>query len=97
MDTLIKGIHYDVSETTEDFINKKLKKLAFAEADITKLEIIIKGEKSSFVLEANLHLRWKKHEYFSVKAKKLYPGLEILFDKLVYSVKKEKEKIVEHH
>ncbi len=97
MNTLIKGIHYEVSETTEEFIEKKLKKLSFAEKDIVELEIIVKGEKSSYVVEANLHYKWKKHEYFSVETKKLYPGIESLFDKLVYAVKKEKEKIVEHH
>lgn len=92
----IKGVHYDVSETTRDFFDKKLERFSFAKDHIIDLLFTITREKNAYKIEANVNLRWGTSSHVRVDAFELYKGIEILFDKLENKLRKEKEKIQEH-
>ena len=92
----IKGVHYDVSETTKDFLEKKIERFSFAQDYIMDLLFTITREKNAYKIEANVHFKWGAASHVRVDAFELYKGLEILFDKLENKLLKEKEKIQEH-
>jgi len=96
MDIEIKGVHYDVSDTTKDFINKKLKRIGYAKDLVTNLLFTIKKEKKSYKVESNLKFRWGQHAHLGTECIELYKGIEILVDKLEQKVTKEKARIQEH-
>ncbi len=92
----VKGIHYEVSETTKEHIAKKMKRLDFASDLVTDLAVSLIREKNLYKVEANTNFRWGTSAHLSVDAHELYKGIEILFDKLENKFRKEKEKIQEH-
>ena len=93
----LKGVHYHVSENTTDYIDKKMLRLDSVKENLETLHITITREKSMFKVEANFHFKWGAPSHIRVDSHELWPGIDILFDKLISKVKKEKEKIIEHH
>jgi putative sigma-54 modulation protein len=96
MNIEIKGIHYDISQTTEDFINKKLKRLDHVKDLMVDLLLTVTHEKKEFKVDATVNFRWGLSAHISVSSIDLYPGIENLIDKLDQKATKEKEKIQEH-
>ena len=92
----VKGIHYDVSDTTRDHIAKKMKRLEFASDLVTDLSFSLIREKHGYKVEANTNFRWGKASHVSVECHELYKGIELVMDKLEGKVHKEKEKIQSH-
>lgn len=94
MNLTIRGINYQPSDDTRDFIDKKLKKLAFADEYLHDLEIAITRESKGigYHLDAMLHFVWKKEKVVSQDCYELYEGIELLADKIQAAAKKEKEK-----
>jgi putative sigma-54 modulation protein len=97
MNMEIKGVHYDVSEATKEFINKKLEKIAFATDYIIDLLITITKEKPGYTVESNIHFRWGHTSHVkAAPTHELYEGIENMIDKLDHVVHKEKDKMKEH-
>lgn len=98
MNVEIRGIHYNVSDATREFFDKKLKKLDFAESYIHDLSITITREKigQGFHLDGKVHFSWGPVKLVSTDCYELYEGIEMLVDKLEALARKEKEKIQEH-
>lgn len=97
MNMEIKGVHYDVSDTTKEFINRKLEKIMFAKDYIVDLPITVTKEKPGYTVEATIHFRWGHTAH--VKASpthELYEGIENMITKLDHVVHKEKDKMTEH-
>lgn len=93
----VKGVHYNVSDNTNEYIKKRLEKLEFVEDLIVDLDIIIKKEtKGFFSVESNIHFRWGKKNHLKVEERELYKAIDELFDKMLIKISKEKEKIKEH-
>lgn len=93
----VKGVHYNVSETTNEYIEKKLEKLEFVEDLIVDLHIIItKESKGFYTVESNIHFRWGQNNHIKVEERELYKAIDEIFDKLLIKVSKEKEKIKQH-
>jgi len=92
----IKGVHYDVSETTKDYFDKKIERFAFARDYIIDLLFTITREKNAYKIEANINFRWGTSSHVRVDTFELYKGIEIIFDKIENKLLKEKEKIQEH-
>ena len=94
MNLTVRGINYVPSEETKDFIDKKLKKLGFAEDYLHDLDVVAKKESKGigFHLDATLHFVWKKEKVVSQDAYELHEGIELLADKIQAAAKKEKEK-----
>ncbi len=98
MNLEIKGIHYNVSETTREFFDKKLQKIAFAEKYIQNMTITVSKEHvgQGYKLEAKIHFSWGLIKMLSTECYELYEGIELLIDKIDSLVRKEKGKIQEH-
>lgn len=96
MNLTVRGINYVPSQETKDFIDKKLKKLSFADEYLQDLDISIKREAKGigFHIDAMLHFKWKSEKIVSYDCYELYEGIEVLADKIQSVAKKEKEKVV---
>lgn len=93
----VKGVHYYVSDNTNEYIDKRLEKLEFAKDLIVDLSIVItKESKGFFTVEANIHFRWNQTSHMKVEERELFKAIDELVDKLQIKVSKEKEKIKQH-
>lgn len=94
MNINFRGIGFNVTDDDKAFLEKKLKKLSFAEDYLQDLEITARKESKGigFHLDAILHFTWKKEKAVSQDSYELYEGIELLADKIQSAAKKEKEK-----
>lgn len=94
MNITFRGIGFNVVDEDREFLEKKLKKLAFAEEYLLDLELTAKKETKGigFHLDAILHFAWKKEKAVSQDCYELYEGIEKIADKIQSVAKKEKEK-----
>lgn len=97
MNLNVRGVHYQPSEETMEFLNKKLQKLQFAEEYLQDLDIVMKRETvgQGFHLDAMLHFKWGSNKIVSYDCYELYEGIEALADKIEGVARKEKSKIQE--
>ena len=93
----LKGVHYHVSENTTDYIEKKMHRLDPVKDKLETLHLTITKENNQFKVEANFHFTWGAPSHIRVDSHELWPGIDLLFDKLTAKIKKEKEKITSHH
>ncbi|WP_028972995.1 ribosome hibernation-promoting factor, HPF/YfiA family [Spirochaeta cellobiosiphila] len=96
MNLTVKAVHYNLSDTTRDFIDKKLEKLNHVKEIIVDFALTITKEKQHYRAEATIHYRWNKDAHFHDDEKELYKAIEILIDKVELATTKEKEKIKTH-
>lgn len=97
MELEIKGVHYDVSDRTKEYIEKKMPRLHHVEDKITTMALsITKEKKNDYIVEVNVHFRWNKDIHIKTEEMDLYKAIDLLFDKLQIKATKEKEKIQEH-
>jgi putative sigma-54 modulation protein len=92
----LKGVHYDLSEQTKEFINHKLKRVDFAKEYIIDLFITITKNKPGYSVEANVHFQWGHSSHVGAESHELYEAIELMLDKLEHVVRKEKKKVREH-
>ena len=94
MNLTVRGINYVPSEETKEFIDKKLKKLGFADDYLQDLDIVARKESKGigFHIDATLHFSWKKEKVVSQDSYELHEGIELIADKIQAAAKKEKEK-----
>lgn len=94
MNINFRGIGFNVTDEDRAFLDKKLKKISFAEDYLQDLEITARKESKGigFHLDAILHFSWKKEKAVSQDSYELYEGIELLADKIQSAAKKEKEK-----
>ena len=96
MDFEVKGIHYDVSETTKEHLQKKMKRLGYADDYVMTLVLSIEREKGNYNLNADLNFRWGGNAHIHLSNHDLYKGIDLMIDKLDNKITKEKEKIQAH-
>ncbi|MDC7126944.1 MAG: ribosome-associated translation inhibitor RaiA [Spirochaetales bacterium] len=96
MNVDIKGVHYDISDNTRRHVDKKLKRLSYAEGDIVDLLITITHDKNGYTVESTVNFKWGKSAHIKVDSFDLFQAIDNLFNKLDNKVSKEKEKIQEH-
>ena len=96
MDFEVKGIHYEVSDHTKEHLQKKMKRLAYADEYVMNLIFSIEREKGNYNLDANLNFRWGTSAHIHLSNHDLYKGIDLIIDKLDNKITKEKEKIQEH-
>lgn len=94
MNITFRGIGFTVTDEDREFLEKKLKKLSFADEYLQDLEVTAKKESKGigFHIDAILHFTWKKEKVVSQDSYELYEGIEYLADKIQSVAKKEKEK-----
>ncbi|OHD14726.1 MAG: ribosomal subunit interface protein [Spirochaetes bacterium GWB1_48_6] len=93
----IKGVHYEVSDRTRDFITEKMKHISPFKDLVVRQDVTITKEKSGFTVESNIHLKTGTDIHVHEDDLELYPAIERLVDKLELKVSKEKDKIKDHH
>ncbi len=96
MNIEMKGVHFDLSDDTREFIEEKLQKIDFARDYIIDVLFTMTKEKNQFICEVNINFRWHKRAHIRVEDHSLHEGLERLIDKMQDKVRKEKEKVKEH-
>ncbi|AHH10625.1 HPF/RaiA family ribosome-associated protein [Borrelia coriaceae] len=93
MDPKIQAINYHLSNSTKDFIAKKLEKLGtHITQNSESLKITIKKENDIFDIDAHLHFNWGKIIHITEKGKELYALIERLIERLQNTANKEKNK-----
>lgn len=94
MDLTFRGIGFTPDEKDREFLEKKLKKIGFAEDYLQNLDIVARKESKGigFHIDASLHFAWKKEKVVSQDSYELHEGIELLADKIQSTAKKEKEK-----
>jgi putative sigma-54 modulation protein len=97
MTVTIKGVHYDISERTREFLSDKLGLLDPFKDLLVSVDATITKEKAGFSVEANVHFRWGSTAHLKEEAQELYPAIENLVHKLDAKISKEKDKVRDHH
>jgi putative sigma-54 modulation protein len=92
----IKGVHYDITDVTRDFITVKLEKLAYADEHVTELVFTLTKETKDWKAEANCNFRWGAHAHLEETALNLHEAIEKLIDRLDMKISKEKERVQNH-
>lgn len=97
MNLNVRGIHYQISDETREFLDKKLAKLDFAESYLHDLDITMKRETlgQGFHIDAKLHFSWGTVKVVSYDCYELYEGIEMIADKIEAAARKEKGKVIE--
>lgn len=97
MNLEIRGIHYNVTDTTKEFFEKKLHRIEFAAENLVDLQITVHQEPhQSYRIEAKVHFKWGVIKIVHADAYELYEAIEYFVDKLESLIRKEKGKMKEH-
>ena len=96
MNVDVKGVHMDISQHVHDFVDKKMKRLSYAEDLIIDLLFTFLQEAKGFKAEVNINFRWGTTAHIGVESFNLIKGIEMLFDKMDTKINREKEKIQAH-
>ena len=97
MNVEIKGIHVEVTQRIQDYIDLKMPRLDYARDLIVDFLMNISREKSLFKLETTLNFRWGASKHIGVENFALNKGIADLYDKLDSIIEKEKSSIKDHH
>ena len=94
MNLTFRGIGFTPDDEDMEFLDKKLKKLGFADDYLQDLDIVARKESKGigFHIDATLHFSWKKEKVVSQDSYELHEGIELIADKIQAAAKKEKEK-----
>jgi len=97
MNLEIRGIHYNVTDTTKEFFEKKLHRIEFAADNLVEILIAVHKEPhQSYRIEAKVHFKWGLTKIVHADAHELYEAIEYFVDKLESLIRKEKGKMKEH-
>jgi putative sigma-54 modulation protein len=96
MNLEIRGVHYNISDTTREFIEKKLERIDYAKQYIVDLSILIVKEPEGYKVEGKVHFQWSKTKVVHEIDPELYQAIELFIDRIERVIRKEKEKIKEH-
>jgi putative sigma-54 modulation protein len=73
MNLEIRGIHYNVTDTTKEFFEKKLHRIEFAADNLVDLLIAVHKEPhQSYRIEAKVHFKWGVTKIVHADAYELY-------------------------
>jgi putative sigma-54 modulation protein len=92
-----KGIHVEITQRIQDYIDAKLPRLDYAKDLIIHFLLNVTREKNLFKVEATLNFRWGAVKHVGVENYDLTQGIDALFDTLDAVVEKEKSKVKDHH
>lgn len=93
----IKGVHYDITDVTRNFLTEKTGKLAFAAEQITDLMFTLTKGKKDWTAEATVNFKFGVSAHVSETDFNLHAAIEKLIDRLEVKIRKEKEKVQDHH
>ena len=97
MTVIIKGVHYDISDRTREFLTEKLSHIDPFKDHLVSVDATITKEKTECIVEAHVHFKWGVSAHLEERAQELYPALENLIHKLDSKISKEKDRVRGHH
>ena len=97
MTVTIKGVHYDISDRTREFLIEKLGHIDPFKDLLVSVDATVTKEKTEFIVESNVHFKWGATAHLEERAPELYPAIENLIHKLDSKISKEKDKVKGHH
>lgn len=97
MTVTIKGVHYDISERTREFLIEKLGHIDPFKDLLVSVDATVTKEKTEFRVESNVHFKWGAVAHLEERDAELYPAIENLIHKLDAKVSKEKDRVKGHH
>jgi putative sigma-54 modulation protein len=92
-----KGIHVEVTQRIQDYIDAKMPRLEYAKDLIVTFLLNLSREKNLYKVEATINFRWGAVKHVGVENYDLTQGIDALFDTLDAVVEKEKSKVKDHH
>ena len=92
----IKGVHYDITDITRDFVTTKLEKLAYADDLVVDLLFTLTKTAKDWKAEVKCNFRWGVHAHIEEEEFNLHEAIEKLIDRLDMKVSKEKERVQDH-
>ncbi len=95
MNVDIKAVRFELPEEYREIIEKKIRKIEFAQEMIVDLLCSITKDRG-YLLVATINFRWGATHHFRVQDFELRDGIDKLFEKIETKVTKEKEKIKQH-
>lgn len=93
----IKGVHYELTEDTKEFLMAKLDKIEFAADKIVDLLFTLTKGSKDWTAEVTVNFRFGVNAHISERDFNLHEAIEKLSDRLEQKVRKEKDKIQDHH
>jgi putative sigma-54 modulation protein len=93
----IKGVHYQITDVTREFLNSKLEKVAYADDYIVDLLFTLTKDNSDWVAEVNANFRWGVSAHLKEATFNLHESIEKLIDRLDQKIRKEKDKKRDSH
>lgn len=94
MQITVKAVDFQLDKKQAELIDKKLKRISYAEDLITDLNVSVKHEKE-YKVEATFNFKWGNSSHVSGEGKEFQEALNIMMDILDNKVKKEKDKYQE--
>ncbi|WP_281646646.1 ribosome-associated translation inhibitor RaiA [Parendozoicomonas sp. Alg238-R29] len=94
MQVKISGHQFDVTEALNEYVSKKLNKLASHYDGITSVQVTLSIEKQRQCAEATLHVR-SADIAASAEHEDMYAAIDLLTDKLDRQLLKYKEKNID--
>ena len=96
MNVDVKCVHFDLTEKTREYLDRKVKRLGYADDLIVDLLFTFTRDTRAFKLDSNINFRWGTSSHVGVETFQITKGIDQLIDKLDSKINKEKEKIQEH-
>lgn len=96
MNVDVKGVHLEVTQGMHDYLNKKMKRLGYAEDLIVDVLFTLTQDAKAYKAEVNINFRWGTSAHIGVESFNINKGIDQLFDKMDVKINKEKAKIQEH-
>jgi putative sigma-54 modulation protein len=98
MNLIVRGVNYNPSKETKEFLNKKIQKLNFAEEYIHDLELVMTrltvGQ--GYHVDSHLHFVWGTRKAIGVDCYELYDGILVSIDKIAKVARREKGKVTDN-
>ncbi|RJX70632.1 ribosome hibernation promoting factor [Vibrio sinensis] len=91
----ISGHHIDLTDSMQDYVNSKFKKLERFFEHINSISVVLSVEKLRQNAEATLHVN-QGEIHASADNDNMYAAIDALVDKLVRQLNKHKEKLNHH-
>ncbi|PMH42538.1 ribosomal subunit interface protein [Vibrio sp. 10N.286.49.B3] len=91
----ITGHHLDLTDSMQDYVENKFKKLERFFDHINNIHVVLKVEKVQQIAEATLHIN-QGEIHATANDENMYAAIDALVDKLVRQLNKHKEKLSSH-
>lgn len=90
----VRSVHFNLSDTSRDYLDKKLERIGYADDKVVDLIFVFTKDKD-FKLEATVNFRWGTQAHVEERDADVNPGIDRLIDRLEQKITKEKEKVQE--